>query len=126
MNVLFADARILGMLGRYGIEAGMHEVDLKDGSLHRLHFVRKAGARSQFLRALQAEGGTFYVFDLRDIALGLCDDIPGYVERDVPRLVKYTLRLRFATGPELRTAIQFVSEVNGLPAPQAQPQASAA
>ena len=121
MNILLADARILGTLGRYGIEAGMHEVDLKDGSLHRLHFVREGSARSPYLRALQAEGGTFYVFDLRDIAPALGGDISGYLERDVPGLVKYTLRPRFATGPELRTAIHFASQVNGLPAPQAQP-----
>lgn len=118
MNIILSDARILGQVGPYGIRAGMHEVDLRDGSLHRLHLVQHKGERSPLLRALQlADGHTYMVFDLSCLAHQLRGEIPQYLERDVPGLVKYTLRGLYANGQLLRLAIAQCCEVMGMPEP---------
>lgn len=116
MNIILNDARVIGTLGPYGVRAGMHEVHLRDDSLHRLHLVQHKGERSMHLCALQlADGQTYSVFDLRDLAPGLHAEIPTYLERDVPGLVKYTLRGLYPTGQLLRAAIAAQCSVTGIP-----------
>lgn len=117
MNITsLADARIIGALGPYTVEAAHHELDLRDGSLHRLHHVRRAGLRSQTLRALQLDDKrTYSVFDLTALAPELRAHLPETFTRDVPGLVKYTLRGRYPQGLAMRRAIAEVVEVCGLP-----------
>ena len=110
MNQPLADTRIIGTLGRrFAVEAAMHEVDLRDGSIHALHFVRDASdpwERSRYLRALTFQHGETAIFDLRNLAKTLGVDLPGYTERDRAGLIKYTLRPLYGTRAELLDAIR--------------------
>ena len=104
MNILLADVRIIGTLGQYAIEAGKHEVDLRDGSIHTLHFVRDAAegrARSLHLRAVRLPDEHWYVVDLRDLASTLGAELGMYLDRDQPGLIKYTLRPLYMRAAEL-------------------------
>ena len=103
-----ADARIIGTLGRYAIEAALHEVDLPDHSLHAFHYVRDPGEptpRSTFLRAITLPDDHTYIVDLRHLAPALRLEFPGALERDRPGLVKYTLRPLYPTAAALRRVV---------------------
>jgi hypothetical protein len=91
--------------------------------------VRCYGLRERYLRAMavtmptRRRGGgferadAFVVFDLRRLARELGPDIPGYLDRDVPGLVKYTLRAKFGDGLELVEAIRDAALAFGRPEP---------
>lgn len=103
-----ADARILGTIGRYAIEAAKHEIDLRDGSLHAFHRVRDGAdpaLRSQHLRALLLPDDHWYVVDLRDLAPTLGAGLGACPEGEQPRLVKATLRPLYRRGADLRAAV---------------------
>ncbi len=114
------DTAVLGALGltrAYLVERAMHEVQLKDGTLHAFHHVRLHGLRDRYLRALRYSPQVFVVVDLRDLAPALGPEIPGYLERDVPGLVKYTLRPIYATKAELHEAASSGALGVGTPEP---------
>ncbi len=117
----YAPPRALGTVGpaaRYTVEQNMHEVQLKDGSLHRFHFVRAAGTRDQWLRAVRlSDAATFAVIDLRKLSHALAAELPGYVERDVPGLVKYTLRPLFPDAAHLLANVVHHAQALGRPEP---------
>jgi hypothetical protein len=116
MNIQLEDVRVIGTLGPYAVEAAHHEVDMRYHSLHRMHFVRQRGFRSKCLRALQLEDRrTYLVFDLCALASTLRADLPLCAERDVPGLVKFTLRGMHPTGAALRHAIAVDLMVCGVP-----------
>lgn len=111
------DHGLVGMLARFGVERGMHELMLPDGTLHRLHFVREHGLRDRYLRALRlADEKSFTVFDLRHLSRSLGSEIPGYLERDVPGLVKYTLRPLFPNAQAFIVAVAGFCLAKGKPA----------
>jgi energy-converting hydrogenase Eha subunit G len=125
--IQLADLSILGTLHSetrhaYGIRTSMHEVYLRDGSLHRFHGVLDLGFPSQYLRALQLSDHVSYcVFDLRHLSRSLGADLCTCATRDMPGLVNYTLRELFATGHDLRTRIVAYSHVLGIPTPAQAP-----
>lgn len=108
---LSAAARIIATIGRYAVEAAMHEVDLPDHSLHRFHFVRDPGEpapRSMFMRAITLPDGCTYVVDLRHLESMLRAKLPPALERDRPGFTKFALRQRYLTAADLhRTVIKF-------------------
>jgi len=105
-----------GSLGRFHIDAGVHDVLLRDGSAHRLHEVRThGGVDDRFLRALELPHGAVRVFDLRRIAPSLAADLPHAWERDRPYLVAYTLRQCFPSGAALTAAVHAVYLMSGVP-----------
>lgn len=125
-----ADSSIVGTLGlprdRYGIRTSMHEVYLRDGSLHRLHAVLDLGAPNLHLRALRMSDGLSYcVFDLRRLSRTLGVELLACAARDMPGLVNTTLRARFASGHDLRVSIVAYSHCLGIPTPT-QPARAAA
>ena len=119
--IQLADLSIIGNLGlprdRYGIRTSMHEVQLRDGSLHRLHAVLDLGIPHQYLRALRMSDGLSYcVFDLRHLSRQLGADLCTCAARDMPGIVNFTLRSLFASGHDLRTRIVAYSHCLGIPA----------
>jgi hypothetical protein len=126
-----ADLSIIGTLRSetrhaYGIRTAMHEVALRDGSLHRLHGVVDAGIPSQYLRALQlSDHQSYVVFDLRWLSRPLGEELKSCAARDMPGIVTHTLRTLYPTGNALRTRIVAYSHVLGIPSP-AQPLEQAA
>lgn len=106
-TVQLADARILGTIGRCAVEAAMHEVDLRDHSLHVFRFVRDPSVkqRSAFLRALTLPHGCTYIVDVRRLAPCLAQEIPTMLDRDRPGLIKQTLRPIFKTAAELQRKV---------------------
>lgn len=117
-------ARIVGALGPYLVEAAHHELDLRDHSLHRLHHVRHRGLRSKCLRALQLEDKrTYSVFDITALATPLREDLCGTADRDVPGLVKFTLRGIYPTGHAMRRVVSEIVDICGVPEALAEPAA---
>jgi hypothetical protein len=109
MNTILADARILGTIGGFAVESAMHEVDLCDGSIQVLRFVRDPrdpAPRSRFLRALRMHNGMHAVFDLRRLSRTLAGDMTTFTERDRPGLIKFTLRPLYGTEEQFHLAVQ--------------------
>lgn len=118
--------RLSGSLGMYEVTGPVHELPLRDGSVHRLHEVAVRGAPDKFLRAIEMPGGGVRVFDLRRIAPTLGADLPPAPERDRGYIVQYTLRQCFHAGAALAAAVHAVYVASGVPAPLAALEASAA
>ena len=91
-----ADLSIIGLVGlpadRYGIRTVVHELALRDGSVHRLRLVLDVGLPATYLRALQLEDRSWLVFDLRRICRQIGPDLCQCATRDVPGVVMYSLR----------------------------------
>jgi len=117
MNLPLIDARIIGRIGPYTVALGMHEVQLRDGSLHRLHRIqRQGGGVDTFLRAVRLYDNTFSVFDVCKLAPSLAIEIPQAIDRDVPGTIGLTFRATFATSYELRRAVSHAAALTGDPA----------
>lgn len=104
----FAGIHLIGTIGRYAVEAALHEVELADHSRHAFHHVRDPGEpapRSMFLRALRLPDDCTYIVDLRHLAPGLRLEFPGHFERDRPGLVTYSLRGRYPSAGALQRAV---------------------
>ncbi len=105
---------------QYGVGVPLrHEVMFPDGSAVWLHRVNVNGAPDLFTRTVAADGtavpasaersamvvGGVLQIDLRRLAPELEEDLPKASTRDVPGIVKFTLRTRFkAAGDFLRAA----------------------
>lgn len=120
MNLPLTDQLPLGSVGRgrYVIQRGLHEFDLKDGSVHRFHFVGIDGVRDRWLRAIKPDenDAAWVVFDLRKISPAIAVELPGYTERDVPGAIKYLLRMVWPNGRGLRRCIADQHLLVGRPA----------
>ena len=126
MTINLADARIIGTLTgtrglcghRYTIRQTVHEVQLRDGTLHRLHPVSNGTYPSRSLRALEHDDGrTYTVFDLADIDPRIDTDLCTCAERDVAGLVAFSLRAIYPNTLALRRAISGLTRGSGIPTP---------
>lgn len=77
-----------------------YEIMLRDGSSIGLHQVWMNSAPVLLLRALR-HGDSLIVFDLASVSRELAADLPATPTRDVPGLVFYSLRSKYATADEL-------------------------
>lgn len=112
-------------VGRYPL-GNAHQVELRDGSQHRLIQLQHAGAPSPYLRALAQPGSKrLQVFDLRRLARSLAADIPPSPARDLPGLVMYTLRAIYPNAMALQRAVAEVCELSAEPVAIAPPIALA-
>jgi hypothetical protein len=103
---MLADKRIIGRVGNFFVHGTVHEVQLQDGTLHRLQPVSKSGIPNHYLRALQVGNGRHVcIFDLRKFVPALGAEIPAAPERDKPGLVAMSLRARFDSAIAFRAAI---------------------
>lgn len=118
MNLLISDSTPIGAIerGHYVVQHGAHEFDLKDGTRHRYHFVAVGGLRNRWLRAVRLmDDESFAVFDLRHLQPQLAVELPGYLERDIPGLIKYSTRAVWGEGRELCRQIADVCLAVGKP-----------
>jgi hypothetical protein len=87
------------------VTSTLYEIMFRDGSAIGLHQVWHNGAPASNLRALR-QGNSLLVFDLSRIVPTLGRELPPCPARDVPGLVYYTLRARFANAGDCVTAIR--------------------
>ncbi|WP_428421919.1 hypothetical protein [Methylibium sp.] len=114
------DHRIL--LRHGGIEVLMqaYPIDWPDGTTLALHPVRPNGIDSLFNRALRLDDGSWIVFDLRDVWPPLQHELPTTYTRDVPGVVRYTLRHQFATAGAVLQQACGHALMQWVPMPQAE------
>lgn len=104
MNYILNDTTPLCVAGdgHLVIERGLHELELKDRSVHRFHYVSARGHRAEWLRAMRLSDSAQYgVFDLRHIEPALSTELRGNLERDIPGVIMFVARRAFSTGPDL-------------------------
>lgn len=101
MNLI--DLNTLRRKGRFTILSQSQELQLKDGSLTRLHLVLEGSTTepSRFLRAIASDIAGTFIFDVRDLAKSLDLDIRQLPKRDSLGVVTLTLRQRYATLADL-------------------------
>lgn len=108
----------------YQVTEAAQSVLMRDGSTVLLHRVYSHGFPQNTLRAARfAEA--FVVFDVRDAAPSLADDLPRTHDRDVGGLIFYTLRGQFRNADELHARILKRAKAFGR-LPTHQPEALAA
>jgi hypothetical protein len=113
---MHADKRIIGQLGPFLVHGTVHEVQLRDGTLHRLQAISRAGIPDQFMRALQVGNGRHVcIFDLRKLVHALDADLRVAHDRDKPGIVAMSLRLGFDSATAFRAAVGEHFEVVGEP-----------
>lgn len=116
---MLADKRIIGRVGSYQVAGGVHEVQLRDGSLHRLYMVHHQGLQSSYLRAMTLDGSNvLHVFDVRKLARSLAEDIATAPARDALGLITFTLRGAFPTADAFRSSVRQLAEVSSAPVPE--------
>jgi hypothetical protein len=116
---MLTDKKIIGRVGSYQLAGAVHEVQLRDGSLHRLNVVHENGLPSTYLRGLPSgQGNAVSIFDVRKLAPPLAEDLPKAPARDVPGTITYELRGRYPTAAAFRTAIADNHLVCGAPVPE--------
>jgi hypothetical protein len=121
MNLTLTDRTIIGRIGRHVVLAAMHEVAMRDGTLHRFHRVCDGVEPCVFHRAMRLDDKrSFVVFDLRDIHRMLGAELPPCPDRDVPGVIMFNLREKYVTGQALRMAIAEKSSAIGVPVPAAE------
>lgn len=86
--------------GRIHVAATCYEIMFRDGSSIGLHQVWHAGAPALLLRALRF-AQSLIVFDLANVHRELANELPMAATRDVPGLVFYSLRTKFANADQL-------------------------
>lgn len=84
------------------------EVVFGDDSTVWLHTVHRDGSPDKFLRAIQAEGLVWSVFDVRKLSSSIERDILSAPRRDEPGLVLFTFRMGYAGA---RDFLRRVAEV---------------
>ena len=113
---------LIGAIGKtpneFVVQHDLHIFELRDGSSHRHYFVAIRGERQRWLRAVTDSRGThFAIFDLREVCPQLALDLPHSHERDVPGLVKFSLRMVWAYGADLNESIARHCLAYGAPVP---------
>lgn len=88
----------------YQVTEAAQSVLMRDGSTVLLHRVYSHGFPQNTLRAARF-ADAFVVFDVRDAAPSLADDLPRTHERDVPGLIFYTLRGQYRNADELHARV---------------------
>lgn len=91
------DTRPLTHQGPYTVLAQRHEVMFRDGLALGLHPVVAHGQAHVFLRAVNADGQRWVLFDLRHLGGELHDDLLRLQPRDHPGAVFFTLRGLYPT-----------------------------
>lgn len=86
--------------GRLQVAPNAHQILFRDGSSIGLHRVFQHGTPLNLLRAVEF-ADTFIVFDMDCMDAELGKDLRSAPDRDVPGLVFYGLRSRFANRDEL-------------------------
>lgn len=98
------DTTPLHTIGAYLVLAERHEVQFRDGSTVGLHLVHHHGHPALFLRCFVHDDLHALVFDLRSSASALAAEMLLQHERDIPGLVMFTLRGKYATKAEFAAA----------------------
>lgn len=99
------DTSVIHRDGPLTVLAQRHEVMFRDGLAIGLHPVADHGQVQVYLRAVQAEGQPWVLFDLRHLGGELHDDLLRLQPRDHPGAVFFTLRLQFRTRAEFVDAL---------------------
>lgn len=98
---MMTDTNIVQAHGHFTVLAERLRVVFREGDEVTLHRVRSHGFDSPLLRAVEAEPGNWFVFDLRCTGRTLARDLAAMPERDANGLVLYTLRELFPSATEL-------------------------
>lgn len=115
---MHSDKRIIGRVGPFLVHGNVQEVQLRDGSRHRLQTVSRNGLPDQFMRALPDDDGRqVSVFDVRKLVKDLAAELPAAPERDKPGLIWLSFRARFADKVAFRQAVADAYEVLATPVP---------
>lgn len=104
---MLTDTRIIMRTERYAVQAQRQEVLLRDGSLLDLRPVidEQAVDRGRFLRALLMPSVACFIFDVRDMAPELNEELRTCADRDVPGTVFIALRTRYPRGLDFHRAV---------------------
>lgn len=97
-------ARQSAEAGAVEVIAQRHEVMLMDCQTIWTHLVMAMGAPILDQRALQRRDGRLQLVSLEHLAPGITADLKGASARDVPGVVLYTLRQRYASMDKLLAA----------------------
>jgi hypothetical protein len=106
---MLIDTKPLCHAGSFTILQERHEVLFMDDTTVGLHLVTQRGAPNVYLRALVHSGINAMVFDVRDVASSLGEELPITPTRDLRGLVSLTLRHRYTTATEFAAAVMSVT-----------------
>jgi len=105
---MLIDTRTIAAHGPYTVLAQRFEVMWRDGSAVHLHPVCLAaspGETHRYLRAVQREGLTWSVFDLRHVDASIENDLITAHRSDMPGVVFFRLRLAYPNAARLLQAV---------------------
>ena len=102
---MLIDSTIIHRHGRHAVQGQRHEATFRCGNTVVMHPVLDGHVPAPFLRALVA-ANRVYVFDVRHLCKALDEDMRRTLERDVPGLVAWTLRLHFRDAQEFMQAVR--------------------
>lgn len=114
---MLTDSFIITRYGRHAVVADQHQATFRCGHSIALHQVLDAHIPAPFLRAVLTDRRV-YVVDVRQLCKQLDEDMRRTLDRDVPGLVAWTLRLHFRDAAEFMQAVRLQAGVRWAYAPE--------
>lgn len=114
---MLTDSSIISRYGRHAVQGQRHEVAFRCGTTVALHQVLDGHIPAPFLRAVITDRRV-YVVDVRQLCKQLDEDMRRTLDRDVPGLVAWTLRLHFRDAEEFMQAVRLQAGVRWAYAPE--------
>lgn len=102
---MLIDESITHRFGRHAVQGQRHEATFRCGHTVVMHPVLDGHVPAPFLRAVVTDRRV-YVFDVRSLCKVLDEDMRRTLDRDVPGLVAFTLRLHFRDAAEFLAAVR--------------------